>query len=110
MKPLKIVLVIILGLVISGGIYEVIVSFQEFDAYNAEVNLWCAEEFDRVIAESIDPNGYELIENYCFTNFDGWKDSSISLNDGTAEIFLNEKGMSVESMVQHNIQREMGLD
>jgi len=110
MKPLRTVLLIIVGLVVVGGIITTIVAFQEFETYNDEVNLWCAEEFDKAIAGSMDPNGNDLIENYCFTNFDGWKDSSISLNDGTAEIFLNEKGMTVESMVQHNILRESELD
>ena len=110
MKPLRTALVIILGLVVSGGVIAVIISFQEFETYNDEVNLWCAEEFDRAIAGSIDPNGNEMIENYCFTNFEDWKHFSISLNDRTAEIFLNEKGISVESMVQHNILRESDLD
>ena len=110
MKPLRPALIIILGLVVSGGVIVTIISFQEFETYNDEVNLWCAEEFDKAIARSIDPIWNELIENYCFTNFEGWKDSSISLNDGTAELFLNEKGMTVESMVQHNILRESELD
>ena len=110
MKPLRIALVIVLGLVVAGGVYATIVAFQEFETYNDEVNLWCAEEFDKAIAGSIDPNGDGLIENYCFTNFEGWKHSSVSLNDGTAEMFLNDRGMSVESMVQNNILRESELD
>jgi len=109
MNPLRTLLFIIVGFIVVGGIITVIISFQEFEIYNDEVNLWCAEEFDLAIANSIDPNGYEMIENYCFTNFEDWKHDSISLNDGSAENFLNEKGMSVESMVQHNIQREHDL-
>ena len=75
-----------------------------------QVNLWCAEEFDKAIAGEIDPGVYGMIENECFLNFDDWRHSSISLNDGTAQKVLDEKGMSVSEMVQHNVKRELGLD
>ena len=75
-----------------------------------QVNLWCAEEFDKAISDEIDASVYHMIENECFTHFDDWKHDSISLNDGTAESVLNEKGMTISEMVQHNIKRELGLD
>ena len=80
--------------------------FDELD----QVNHWCAEEFDRAIAGEIDRAGYKMIENECFLNFDDWKEYSVSLNDGTAEKVIEESGMSISEMVQHNIQRELGLD
>ncbi len=75
-----------------------------------QLNHWCAEEFDRAIAGEIYRAGYKMIENECFLNFDDWKDSSVSLNDGTAEKVIEESGMSLDEMVQHNVKRESGLD
>ena len=75
-----------------------------------QVNLWCAAQFDEVIAGTVSQDSTKMLENYCFTNFEYWKYSSVSYNDGTAEKTLNEKGTSISEMVQHNIQREYGLD
>jgi len=89
-----------------GGDYLLNPWFDELE----QVNHWCAEEFDKAVAGKIDINGNTMIENECFTHFDDWKDSSVSLNDGTAQELLDEKGMRLDEMVQHNIKREMGLN
>ena len=75
-----------------------------------QVNLWCAEQFDELIAGNLSPDSTEMLENYCFTNFEDWKYSSVSINDGTAEKVIEEKGFRLDEMVQHNIKRESGLD
>jgi hypothetical protein len=76
-----------------------------------QVNLWCAEQFDAAIADPVKyQDSTEMLDNYCFTNFEDWKYSSVSINDGTAEKVLNEKGTSISEVIQHNIKRESGLD
>ena len=50
-----------------------------------QVNLWCTEQFDWVITETVSQDSIEMLENYCFTNFEDWKHFPVSYNDGTAE-------------------------
>ncbi len=76
-----------------------------------QVNLWCAEQFDAAIYDPVKySDSTAMLENHCFTYFEDWKNHSSSINDGTAEELLDEKGTNISEMVQHNIKREMGLN
>lgn len=99
-----------LGLTLVGGVTGDYLLDPWLDELE-QVDLWCAEQFDAAIA---DPDRFQdstvMLKNGCFTHFEDWRHSSVSINDGTAEKVLNEKGTSISEMVQHNIKRESGLD